>query len=83
MLHLRRLAIQLAAEKKAQFIDKFVGQTLEVLIEDRTGAGLYDGLTDNYIRVILPGSEELRGRLVPVVLEENLGDKARGSVVSQ
>ncbi|MGI6488800.1 MAG: tRNA (N(6)-L-threonylcarbamoyladenosine(37)-C(2))-methylthiotransferase MtaB [Syntrophomonadaceae bacterium] len=78
-----RTLIQLAAEKKAQFIDKFVGQTLEVLIEDRTGAGLYDGLTDNYIRVILPGSEELRGRLVPVVLEENLGDKARGSVVSQ
>lgn len=77
-----RTLIQLAADKKAQFIDKFIGQTLEVLIEERTGTGLYEGLTDNYIRVLLPGSEELRGRLVPVVLEENLGDKARGSIVS-
>ena len=53
----RRL-IKLGQQKRLQFHTNFIGQTLSTLVEDRRDAssGLQVGLTNNYIKVLFPGS---------------------------
>ncbi len=53
----RRL-ISLGQEKRLAFHQRFVGQRLNVLVEDRKDAssGLQIGLSDNYIKVLFSGS---------------------------
>jgi len=50
------------------FSRSFLGKTLNVLVESaREGeSGFLTGYTDNYIKVIFPGPDELMGRIVPV-----------------
>jgi threonylcarbamoyladenosine tRNA methylthiotransferase MtaB len=66
----RRL-LALAEKKTAVFAARFMGQTLEVLVE-RRALGIIDyweGLSDNYLRVFFPAPPAdlgLRGRLLPV-----------------
>ncbi|MFH1848113.1 MAG: MiaB/RimO family radical SAM methylthiotransferase, partial [Candidatus Omnitrophota bacterium] len=44
----------------------FEGKSLQVLVEDKRDpqTGLLTGYTDNYIRVILPGSDNLMGKFI-------------------
>lgn len=72
------LLLDLADRKKAGFIEKFLGQTLTVLVEEEAGNGKFEGLSDNYIRVIFYASEEMRGEFVPIILQKNFRDKAGG-----
>jgi threonylcarbamoyladenosine tRNA methylthiotransferase MtaB len=47
-----------------------VGETVQVLVENRDrGTGLWTGLTDNYLRVSFDSPDELRGQLVPALVE--------------
>ncbi len=47
---------QLSISKKRQFRESFLGRTVEVLVESRTGSGLWQGTTPNYLRVLFPAS---------------------------
>jgi MiaB/RimO family radical SAM methylthiotransferase len=61
-----------------EFAHAFVGETVEVLVENRhRRSGLLTGLTDNSLRVQFEGPEEWRGELVPVQV---LGAEGDGTV---
>ncbi len=63
-----RKLIQLGRRLGARFASSHLGQQLEVLVEERyqNKSGLYTGLTDNYIRVVFPGDDDLLGQAVKV-----------------
>lgn len=59
--------IALSEKKTLTFMQKFTGKTLDVLIEeDRNTCGFLEGITGNYIQVIIDGGDELKGQLLPV-----------------
>jgi threonylcarbamoyladenosine tRNA methylthiotransferase MtaB len=47
-----------------------IGQSLEVLFENRNEGGLFEGFTSNYIRVGVATNEELRGQIRKVRIEK-------------
>jgi threonylcarbamoyladenosine tRNA methylthiotransferase MtaB len=66
----------LGTEKWRKYIDRFIGKRLNVLIENRRDkkTGKLTGLSDNYIRVLLDGDDNLKNTIVPVNIigrEEN------------
>lgn len=54
------------------FARSFLGTTLDVLVENRreVDSGLLTGYTDNYIKVLFAGPDDMMGRLVPVRITE-------------
>ena len=73
---------QLRTEKIAQFQDRFIGRALEVLLERRRDktTGMLTGLSDNYIRLMVDGADDLQGRPVEVVMEKSENGRAFGSI---
>lgn len=74
-----RKLLELAGRLRMDFAQRFMGETLEVLLEQplsrgkgRTGEVLWEGYTDNYLRVAVPWNEvgDPRGRLVKARLEQ-------------
>ena len=61
-----------------------VGQTLEVLWEERQGElGIMSGLTDNYLRVYTISEGELANTVAPVRLTRLQADGLWGETVSR
>lgn len=77
----RRL-IKLGEKMFRDFAEKFIGATLEVLVEQRHSkrSKFYEGLTDNYLRVLVPGSENMRGRFTPARMERVKGEYLLGNL---
>ncbi len=77
---------RLAAEHARNFAGVFVGDALSVLVEhpSRKRSGWWEGVTDNYLRVVFPGDdEELRGALIQVRITDVLdGDILLGEVMT-
>jgi threonylcarbamoyladenosine tRNA methylthiotransferase MtaB len=57
----RRAALMrsLGEKKRIEFIERFVGARLQVLLEERTEAGQLRGYSRNYVRVLTDGPDEL------------------------
>jgi threonylcarbamoyladenosine tRNA methylthiotransferase MtaB len=62
----------LGAEKRLKFYQGFVGQTMDVLIEETrdTKTGFLKGITSNYIPVLVDASDEHQNTIVPVRIEK-------------
>ena len=77
----RRLR-ELADTKARAFAEGALGETLDVLVERsyKKRPGYWQGITDNYLRVIFPSQEkELRGALLPVkMIKIEEGDLVQG-----
>ncbi|HWI55366.1 MAG TPA: tRNA (N(6)-L-threonylcarbamoyladenosine(37)-C(2))-methylthiotransferase MtaB [Desulfobacteria bacterium] len=60
--------ISLDRDNQKKFARRFIGETTEVLAEQLVSSekDLWEGLTDNYIRVLFKSSSDLRGELVEV-----------------
>ncbi len=59
----------LSQQKKSRFFQRFVGQSLEVMVENRHDRdGRLTGLTENYIRISFNGPDEFMNTLIPVKL---------------
>ena len=71
--------LALAGDSLQSFNQRFSGRTVMVLWEQKT-AGIWSGLTGNYIKVYAKSSEELTNRLVPVKLVEIYKDGVWGEV---
>lgn len=65
-----RKMLKLARDSAAQFSRRFCGETMPVLWETEISPGVWDGLTDNYIRVITHCSRSLKNELT----DAKLGD---------
>ena len=63
----RKLA-ELSRMKRLAYYQRFVGRTVEVLFESKNNHGIWTGLTDNYVRVGVPSSQQLSNRLQAVVI---------------
>ncbi len=80
----RREALRrLDARRRRRFMERYLGQTCEVLLEDPR-EGRWPGLTANYIRVVADGppGEDIRNRLARVRLDRVAGDYVEGTLVS-
>jgi len=78
-----RTLIALSDRLALEFAHAFVGETVEVLVENRhRRSGLLTGLTDNYLRVQFEGPEEWRGELVPVQVLSAEGDGTVSGVLT-
>jgi len=70
----------LGRRKKRAFREKFVGKHMEVLIETEIQPGLWDGLSNNYIRVVFPTSEgSFPGKLAWVKATGFRGENLEGT----
>lgn len=61
--------LDLAAQSMHRFRDSFRGKTRPVLWEKRNGRGVWSGLTDNYIPVLLATGDDLENRIIPTRIE--------------
>lgn len=78
----KRLA-EVTERTRAEFISRFVGRTLDVLVETRSSrSGLLRGHTGNYIEVEFDAEGALVGEIVPVRIESADGSTVRGQVNS-
>ncbi|PLX79329.1 MAG: tRNA (N(6)-L-threonylcarbamoyladenosine(37)-C(2))-methylthiotransferase MtaB [Desulfuromonas sp.] len=68
-------------DKNRQFSERFAGQVVEVVVEGANEEGLYRGMSRNYLTVVFPGSEALRGRRTWVRLESWTPGGLRGTLV--
>jgi len=67
--------IELGATLAVDFAKQLVGRTVNVLVESKQPE-ILTGLTDNYVEVRFPGSERLRGKIVPVKIDDVAEDGA-------
>jgi len=80
----RRL-IQLGRKLSARFASSHLGLELDVLAEQtyKGGSNLYEGLTGDYTRVVFPGDDALKGRLVRVKAEKLRGVLLEGRIIAR
>ncbi len=57
---------QIGEAKQAEFARRFIGQTLEVVVEGGNKKGMRRGLTGNYLAVAFSGGNLVEGDIVPV-----------------
>ena len=74
-----RMMLSLAEESAQSFRRHFLGRTMPVLFEQRSG-GVWSGLTANYIKVYTKSSEDLTNKLLPVRLGELYKDGVWGEI---
>lgn len=62
--------ISLSDQLAKEYASQFEGDVLEVIPEERfkedPSSGLYEGYTDNYLKVVFQGSDEMIGKIVRV-----------------
>lgn len=64
------------------FAAGFLGTNMEVLVEQRDTAGLWEGHTGNYLKVKFASEEDLRGALVQVKITKVLQGYVLGELVT-
>lgn len=62
--------ITLNDQLAVEYASRFEGEVLEIIPEDKykldATSNLYEGYTDNYLKVVIPGTEDLIGKIVRV-----------------
>jgi threonylcarbamoyladenosine tRNA methylthiotransferase MtaB len=71
---------ELSARKKLAFARRFVGSEIEVLFEQQDEAGLWTGLTGNYLRVGVRCDEPLRNELRRVTVSDAGSELSLGAL---
>ena len=68
---------QLAERKSREFAGRFLGKKVEVLIETAGPEGA-EGLTEQYLRVYIPGCQAASGTFVSVMADDFIEDGLKG-----
>jgi len=71
---IRRAALirKIGKEKEKAFKEKLIGKTLPVLFLEQVAPQKWYGLTDNYIGITYPSSQNLQGKIVSVKITSRL-----------
>ena len=72
--------LALARESSQKFAAQFLHQAIPVLWEKRSGADVWSGLTDNYIKVYARSNQDLANQVLPVKPVEARGDGVWGEI---
>jgi threonylcarbamoyladenosine tRNA methylthiotransferase MtaB len=76
-----RLLRELGQKKKLNFMKRWVGREVDVLLEHRNLNGWMSGLTSEYLRVKVPFSERLQNKIVRVKIESVISNEVMGKVM--
>ena len=66
-----RIVRAIGDDLKRDFKKQFIGQSMDVIVEKKDNNKL-KGLTDNYIRVVFDGSDDMVGKIVPVMVSSGM-----------
>ncbi|SCJ21738.1 (Dimethylallyl)adenosine tRNA methylthiotransferase MiaB [uncultured Clostridium sp.] len=82
MKHLRSDKL-IALNKKNfnKFATKFIGEEFEVLFEQNIGDSKYEGLTPNYIRVVVESDEDIQGKILNTKISDVKDEYVEGILV--
>ena len=72
---------ELSRDKRAAFYQQFIDRRVSVLFESCESSGWWSGLTDNYIRVRVPGMAVSMNEIQTVQLTGVIGEAALGHVL--
>lgn len=72
--------IEVGKIKKLEYIKKFVGSELEVVIENKKN-GFFVGTSDNYIKCLINKEEIVAGNVYRVLINKTDGEYAFGTVI--
>lgn len=64
-----KIMTEISNENKLLFMNKFVGTKMQVLAEQKTKDGYFEGFTDNYIKTLISG-EVIPGKIYEVLVTE-------------
>ncbi|MGL5715153.1 MAG: tRNA (N(6)-L-threonylcarbamoyladenosine(37)-C(2))-methylthiotransferase MtaB [Paraclostridium sp.] len=64
-----------------KFASKFVGDEFEVLFEQNIAENKYEGLTPNYIRVIVESNEDIQGKILKTKISDVKDEYVEGILV--
>ena len=72
----------LGRKKWEEYLDRFIGKTLDVLIEQKRDkkTNKLSGLSGNYIRVLLDGEDSLMNKIIPVSILRREGNVLLGKM---
>lgn len=75
--------LKLSEKLEQNFRNKFLNSSQKVLFENKTSNGLYEGFTENYIKVVAPSTlnTDLRNKIACVKLKRNLNDCVYGEII--
>ena len=73
--------LNLSKENFNKFASKFIGQELEVLFEQNIVDDKYEGLTPNYIRVVVPSENDIQGKILKVKITDVKNEYVEGILV--
>jgi threonylcarbamoyladenosine tRNA methylthiotransferase MtaB len=76
-----RLLTELSTVRKREHIEANIGETGQVLVEEKRHRGLLRGYTENYVPVLFDGPDTLHNQLAPVMITERDGDYALGKLL--
>ncbi len=71
----------LGQRKKISFMKKWVGQSVDVLLENRNQKGWMGGFSSEYLRVEVPYQKTFINQLVPVKIQKVMHNSVRGKVI--
>lgn len=74
--------IELGKRLEEQFMNKFLGREEKVLFEQLTTGSrdMYEGYTENYIKVTASSQSDIQNQIVPTLLERVKGESIIGSI---
>ncbi|MBM7614657.1 tRNA (N(6)-L-threonylcarbamoyladenosine(37)-C(2))-methylthiotransferase MtaB [Alkaliphilus hydrothermalis] len=81
--HRSEKLIALGLKMRAEYQSQFIGEVKEVLFEaaSKDLEGFFEGLTDNYLKIVAPFQAGLEGQICNVLLEESKDEYITGKII--
>ncbi len=76
-----KIISEICNRSKKDFMNRFIGRTEEVLFEQPTTNGCFEGKTDNYQTVLVKTTEDLSGKYKNVLIEKTEKEAFIGKIV--
>jgi threonylcarbamoyladenosine tRNA methylthiotransferase MtaB len=78
-----RIISEIARKNEESFKKRFIGKRMQVLYEQAIGEKSlrYEGLTDNYIRVVSESHQDIKGKILETILLEPREDFVLGEIL--
>lgn len=76
-----KIVTDIAKKSERKFKENFIGKKMKVLFEQKIGNNCYEGLTDNYMRVVAESNLDIKGQIIDTLLVEIKEDYCSGNII--